>query len=143
MRFWNYATGTPWAMTEPSLDTVLTIAKREQDSIEAITERLGRPLEHSHQITMYGQTAVLPVTGPLFRYANLFTAISGATSYEVLARELGQALDPASFSCSTEVTDSGTFVRRSHLSFIHADISSGVESVARLLISSADKQRLK
>ena len=93
MRFWNYATGTPWAMTEPSLDTVLTIAKREQDSIEAITERLGRPLEHSHQITMYGQTAVLPVTGPLFRYANLFTAISGATSYEVLARELGQALD--------------------------------------------------
>jgi signal peptide peptidase SppA len=80
-------------MTAPSLDTVLTIAKREQDSIEAVTERLGRPLEHSHQITMYGQTAVLPVTGPLFRYANLFTAISGATSYEVLARELGQALD--------------------------------------------------
>ena len=93
MSFWNYATGTPWAMTEPSLDTVLTIARREQDSIEAITARLGRPLEHSHQTTMYGQTAVLPVTGPLFRYANLFTTISGATSYEVLARELGQALD--------------------------------------------------
>ena len=108
MRFWNYATGTPWAMTEPSLDTVLTIAKREQDSIEAITERLGRPLEHSHQITMYGQTAVLPVTGPLFRYANLFTAISGATSYEVLARELGQALDnPAVQSIILDIDSPG------------------------------------
>lgn len=108
MRFWNYATGTPWAMTEPSLDTVLTIAKREQDSIEAITERLGRPLEHSHQITMYGQTAVLPVTGPLFRYANLFTAISGATSYEVLACELGQALDnPAVQSIILDIDSPG------------------------------------
>ena len=108
MRFWNYATGTPWAMTEPSLDTVLTIAKREQDSIEAITERLGRPLEHSHQITMYGQTAVLPVTGPLFRYANLFTAISGATSYEVLASELGQALDnPAVQSIILDIDSPG------------------------------------
>ena len=108
MRFWNYATGTPWAMTEPSLDTVLTIARREQDSIEAITERLGRPLEHCHQITMYGQTAVLPVTGPLFRYANLFTAISGATSYEVLARELGQALDnPAVQSIILDIDSPG------------------------------------
>lgn len=96
MQFWNYATGSTWAMTESALDLVLSIARREQDSIEAITERLGRPLEHSHQITMYGQTAVLPVSGPLFRYANLFTAISGATSYEVLAREMGQALDDPS-----------------------------------------------
>jgi signal peptide peptidase SppA len=37
--------------------------------------------------------AVIPVTGPLFRYANLFTAISGATSYEILAQDFTAALD--------------------------------------------------
>jgi len=37
--------------------------------------------------------AVIPVTGPLFRYANIFTAISGATSYEILAQDFTVALD--------------------------------------------------
>jgi hypothetical protein len=32
--------------------------------------------------------AIIPVTGPLFRYANIFTAISGASSYELIARDL-------------------------------------------------------
>jgi ClpP class serine protease len=37
--------------------------------------------------------AVIPVVGPLFRYANIFTAISGASSYEVLAKDFTSALE--------------------------------------------------
>jgi hypothetical protein len=36
---------------------------------------------------------VIPVVGPLFRYANLFTEISGATSFERLARDIGMAME--------------------------------------------------
>ncbi|MBB3822242.1 signal peptide peptidase SppA [Xanthomonas arboricola] len=37
--------------------------------------------------------AVIPVTGPVFRYANMFTEISGATSTQLLATDLQAALD--------------------------------------------------
>jgi ClpP class serine protease len=40
-----------------------------------------------------GGTAVIPVRGPIFRYANLFTGISGATSLEVSAKDFGVALN--------------------------------------------------
>jgi signal peptide peptidase SppA len=37
--------------------------------------------------------AVIPVVGPLFRYANLFTRVSGATSYELLAQDFIAAME--------------------------------------------------
>ncbi|KEZ65412.1 hypothetical protein C5I_0136090, partial [Pseudomonas syringae pv. syringae FF5] len=40
--------------------------------------------------------AIIPVVGPVFRYANLFTEISGATSTQVLATDLQSALDDPS-----------------------------------------------
>jgi HK97 family phage major capsid protein len=40
--------------------------------------------------------ATIPIVGPMFRYADLFSEISGATSYDALARDLTTALeDPA------------------------------------------------
>jgi len=38
-------------------------------------------------------TAVIPIDGPIFRRANLFTEISGATSTEILATDLQSAID--------------------------------------------------
>ena len=37
--------------------------------------------------------AVVPITGPLFRYANVFTNHSGATSIELVAKDFRAALD--------------------------------------------------
>jgi signal peptide peptidase SppA len=93
MRAWNKATSEPWAITQWALETILEIAERENATPEAVAARLGKELQNTHTVIERDGVAVIPVTGPLFRYANIFTAISGATSYEILAQDFTVALD--------------------------------------------------
>ena len=93
MRIWNRITGDPWAITETALHTILEIAARENESPQAVAAKLGRNLQNSHSATEREGVAIIPVTGPLFRYANLFTMISGASSYELLARDFTLAVE--------------------------------------------------
>ncbi len=93
MRIWNRIAGEPWAVTETALQTILDIANRENEAPEAVAARLGRELRNTHTVTERDGVAIVPVVGPLFRYANLFTQISGATSYEILAQDLNVALE--------------------------------------------------
>ncbi len=87
---------TPWAIQPAMLETISAIARRENDSPEALEARLGRPLQNARAVTMRGSVALVPVTGPVFRYANLFTEVSGGTSLGVLAQDFTTALeDPA------------------------------------------------
>ncbi len=98
MRAWNKATSEPWAITQSALETILEIAERENEKPEAVAARLGKELQNTHTVIERDGVAVIPVTGPLFRYANLFTAISGATSYEMLAQDFTTALDSPDIS---------------------------------------------
>lgn len=84
---------TPWAIEPAMLDTIRAIALRENESIEALEARTGRPLQNARSVSLRGDVAIVPITGPVFRYANLFTQISGATSLEVLAKDFTAALD--------------------------------------------------
>jgi ClpP class serine protease len=84
---------TPWAITPGMLQTISSIARRDNESPDAVESRLGRPLQNTRTVSMRGNVAIVPVTGPVFRYANLFTEISGATSLQVLAREFTAAND--------------------------------------------------
>ena len=84
---------TPWAIEPSMLDTIRSIALRENESVEAVESRLGRPLQNARAVTLRGDVAVIPVTGPIFRYANLMTEISGATSIDILAKDFNAALD--------------------------------------------------
>ncbi len=93
MKFWNHAAGEPWAITEAALNNILTIASRQNESIEVVSAKLGRELNSSYVTEIREGAAVIPVVGPLFRYANIFTAISGASSYEVLAKDFTSALE--------------------------------------------------
>lgn len=86
------AADRPWLMLPESLDTLMSIANREGNP-EALEARLGRELDNAQSVSMRGDVAVIPVTGPIFRYANLFTRISGATSTQVLATDIQAALD--------------------------------------------------
>lgn len=87
------AASQPWLIQRESLETVLAVAQRYGDP-EALQAKLGKPLDNARKVTMReGGVAVIPVTGPVFRYANLFTAISGATSTQVLASDIQAALD--------------------------------------------------
>jgi len=93
MKFWNHAAGEPWAITETALNNILTIASRQNESIEVVSAKLGRELDNSYVTEIREGAAVIPVVGPLFRYANIFTAISGASSYEILAKDFTSALE--------------------------------------------------
>lgn len=82
---------TPWALRAEALEQLLAIAARANDAPEAVAARLGRPLHNARTVTMRGDTAIIPITGPIFRRANLFTEVSGATSVEILAQDLETA----------------------------------------------------
>lgn len=83
----------PWAITPEVLETICAIALRQGEGPEAVAARLGRPLENTRKVTVRGGVAVIPISGPIFPKANLFTEVSGATSIQTLATDLTAALD--------------------------------------------------
>ncbi|MBB4726353.1 S49 family peptidase [Xanthomonas arboricola] len=89
---YHLAASRPWLIQRESLETILAVAQRAGDP-QALQTRLGRPLDNARKVAMRDGVAVIPVTGPVFRYANLFTEISGATSTQLLATDLQAALD--------------------------------------------------
>lgn len=89
----DYLTSQPWAIRADMLETLRAIAAREGEGVEAVEARLGRPLQNARTVSVRDGVAVVPVTGPIFRYANMFTQVSGATSLDVLARDFQTALD--------------------------------------------------
>lgn len=95
MRAFDLATSQPWLITPEMLEQIVAIAERTHDlnSIEALAARQGRPLRNARRAHTREGVAVIEAVGPIFRYANLFTEISGATSTEVLAMDLQAALD--------------------------------------------------
>ncbi|UZW62749.1 S49 family peptidase [Lysobacter enzymogenes] len=88
----NVAASRPWLIQQEALETIFAIAQRYGDP-EALQTRVGRPLDNTRTVSMRDGVAVIPVTGPIFRYANLFTEISGATSTGTLASDIQSALD--------------------------------------------------
>jgi len=95
-----YATKS-WAILEENLQEMFGIYQSalERKALdlefdpEALAAKVGRPLDNSRRVSLRDGVAVIPISGPIFRYANLFTQISGATSIEVLATDFRQALD--------------------------------------------------
>lgn len=80
-----------WAMREEELRTYLQIAQRQGAGPEAVSVQMGRKLDNTRTAQVRNGVAVIPVTGPIFRRANILTQVSGATSIEVLARDLEEA----------------------------------------------------
>lgn len=91
-RAFELAASRPWLMLPDALDGLMAIADRQGDP-EALEARLGRQLENTRAVTVRDGVAVIPVVGPIMRYANLFTRISGATSTQELATDFQAALD--------------------------------------------------
>jgi signal peptide peptidase SppA len=97
-----------WAIQPEALDRIVTIAQGLGDGPEALQAKLGRPLDNTRAVTRRDATAIIPITGPIFRRANLLTEISGATSIETLARDFEQAAaDPSIESIILEIDSPG------------------------------------
>ena len=100
-----------WAITEPWLATLIDIAERKQSDMQAVLTARGEQLVNTEGVTMRDGVAVLPVRGPIFRYANMFTQISGATSIDSLATDFGQAVNnPAVKAIVLEIDSPGGMV---------------------------------
>lgn len=102
----------PWAISEEGLRLVLAVWSRGElfpDVRErALQERDGEPLENAHQTTVRDGVAIIPVCGPLFRRASLFTEISAATDYGTIRKDLATALaDPAAKAIILEIDSPG------------------------------------
>lgn len=91
---------TPWFITSEGLDTVLSIVNAHmtgdvsieqiQASMSAGDDRNGDKLE------IINGVGILPIHGPIFAKANLMTEMSGATSLEMLQKDLRTLLDDRS-----------------------------------------------
>lgn len=85
-----------WLMQPDALKVLLSIAARSQEQVEALVTTAGRPLDNTRTVTVRDGVALVPVNGPIFQRANLFTRISGATSGEILGLDLTRAAsDPS------------------------------------------------
>lgn len=95
-----------WAMEVPMLRQCAAIAQRyatdddralalvrREDRRMALDTRGGVPFGDTQYVMQRGTTAIVSVIGPMFRYANLFTNVSGATATGLLAQEIQAALD--------------------------------------------------
>ena len=89
---------TVWAITPEMLSSMIAIAHQTNKSPEAIAKEMGRDMKNTYAVSIRGGVAVIPITGPLFRHANLLTAVCGATSYELLAQDFNKALNDPNIS---------------------------------------------
>src|SRR5205085_6444206 len=60
---------------------------------EALEAYRAKTLAGADRAQIRGNVAVINAIGPMFKRANLMTAISGATSYDILRRDLQAAAD--------------------------------------------------
>lgn len=96
MKAADWVLSQPWAITEEMLGTILAIAERRAESPEALEARLGRPLDNTRSVSVRDGVAIIPVMGPIARYADFFTEISGATAIDDLAKDFRTAMDDRS-----------------------------------------------
>jgi len=84
--------GYPWAIQRAELDKIVAIATRSNE-IEALrANNNGVALNNNHKTVVRDGVAIIPITGSIFRYANLLTEVSGGTSTQMLSLDLNEAL---------------------------------------------------
>lgn len=93
-RILDIALNTMWAMEEEALTNLLSIAGREHTvDNEALAAYRAEALKRAERTAFRDGVAVMNIDGALFPKANLMTDMSGATSYDILRRDLQVALD--------------------------------------------------
>jgi len=94
MTIFDVAAEAPWAMLPERLEQLLAIASRQHETPpEALEAYRAAHIKDSQRASRRDDTGILYVDGPLFKRANLFVELSGATSYEILRRDLQVLMD--------------------------------------------------
>lgn len=125
----DLASSQPWLMLPDALDNLLAISERLGDPV-ALEARLGHKLDNTRNVVMRNGVAIIPVVGPIFRYANLLTEISGATSTQILATDIRLALDnPAVKSIVLNIDSPG-------------GVASGINELADMIYAGRSQKRI-
>jgi ClpP class serine protease len=100
---YSLALSVPWQITAEALEAMLSIAQRDplpEDEVKrrmhgprSLALRNGERRKDSGRITMHGSVALIPIDGPIYRYADIFTQASGGVTTESLARDFQSALE--------------------------------------------------
>lgn len=91
----EFLASSVWALEGDYLERMTKIAMREDlESIQALEAKSGKQISNSTE--MRGDVAVIHVNGVISRYANLFHAVCGGVSTELLSKEFNQALESKS-----------------------------------------------
>jgi len=81
-----------WAITPQALESICMVASGMGD-VKALMKQNGGTLKNNPAVVMRDGVAILSIDGPLFKYANLMTEISGATSYQMFVKDFTQAVN--------------------------------------------------
>lgn len=95
----------PWLIQEEWLGTIIGIAHREGD-IKALEAYRAEKLPLTDKATYRNDAALIPLSGPIFPKANMFTEVSGATSLSEFAKDYQAAVDNPDISTIVIDTDS-------------------------------------
>jgi signal peptide peptidase SppA len=100
LRAFSLACSIPWAITPEALQQILEISTREHiPDFEAVEAKRARRLDATEGARIReGGVAVIPVTGPIFRYADFFTDFSGGATISSLSKDFNAALNDPSVS---------------------------------------------
>src|SRR6476661_4137097 len=89
---YEYVTSQIWAIKQENLKTILEIAARVNPSVAEIEASTGKKLANSNESTVQDGVQVIDVIGPIVRYGNMFSEVSGARSLSNLKAEFTEAL---------------------------------------------------
>lgn len=88
------ALASAWAMDEEPLARLIEIASRQHNPTpQALEAYRAQALARAERATVRDGVAIITAEGPLFKRANLMTEFSGASSYDVLRKDLQAAVD--------------------------------------------------
>jgi len=113
---YDLALTVPWLITPAALEAMLSIAAREPLPTDELAHRLHGPKalalrdgtrrDDSERMTVRDGVALIPIDGPIYRYADAFTAVSGGVTTDALARDFQKALDDPAIAAILFVLDS-------------------------------------
>lgn len=100
MKAYEYLLSRPLLASPQAIEAAWEIANRAPEAVQA---RQGKPMDGTRTAERRENVAVVPVIGPIFRYADMFTDLCGGVTVEHLARDITTALDDP--TCSAIVLE--------------------------------------
>ena len=82
-----------WAVQSPAVLREMAAIGMRQGNLQAVERYHSEQADDAAKVRIRNGVAVVPVMGPIFPRANLMSMVSGATSVDILARDLQRMAD--------------------------------------------------